>query len=167
MRQHRDVALPPLRIDDPGPVEPIVERVEALGGAGQAGLRGLGRQATAEPDEPQPVPIGAQAQAGGELRPGAVEALARLRQELCAGRQGPGAGPQGLPGALEQAQRAAAMAGRQTIEAGQEVGPHRHREFGRPGRGRGPEVGRVVEQRPIGLVPHRRDERDEGSRPRP
>ena len=45
-------------------------------------------------------------------------------------------------------------------DTGQQVGAHRHRHLGRRARRRCAQIGGEVDQRGVGLVPHRRDQRD-------
>ena len=64
---------------------------------------------------------------------------------------------------LEPARNRATMPGMQGHERRKEVGAHRHGDLGRARRRRRAAVARMVDQRPVGLVADRRDQRNGGS----
>ena len=112
-------------------------------------------------------PGGGQGRTGTEPRLHAlapvVQPLARLFQKRRRRRQTPRE-----TGDLRAALLDDARARRQqpfpvSGRSGEQFGAHRHRQFGRSGRRGRPEVGREVDQRRVGLMADRRDQRDGGA----
>ena len=64
------------------------------------------------------------------------------------------------PALLGQAVQPADQPRRLVFQIGDQIGARRHREFRRRGRGRRAPVGDEIDQRGVGLVPHRGDQRD-------
>lgn len=65
-----------------------------------------------------------------------------------------------LAGAVRSSREAVLSTVTQLAELGEQFGPNRNRELRRGGRRRSPQVGHMVDQGRIGLMPDGRDERD-------
>ncbi len=115
------------------------------GRAGAGAARGGGSRPPPAPGRGAP----RRGRAAGAWPPAGRRRSARRARER-AGRSGRGrSGARPLP-----------AAGRQVRHRGDQVGADRHRHLGGARRGRRAAIRDVVDQRGVGLVPHRRDQRD-------
>ncbi len=139
---------------------PVVDARQPLAGAGEPQGRRVADQSLQHAVEP---PLrGARRRRQGRAQPRLreVEALALHRQQRLRARDHPGEPAQVAAAAVDQPGERPGVAPREVVEVGQEVEAHRHRHLGRARRrGRAP-VGGMVDQRHVGLVADRGNERD-------
>ena len=137
---------------------------QALAPARQQRARRMAREASREPRRPERALVERGAGAGPQSLRGAVEALARARDDGLASRQRAGDRPEIAAQPLGEAQDRAPRPAVEVRERGDELGANGRREFGRRGRRRRAQIRRVVDQRPVGLVADRGDQRDRAAR---
>ncbi len=92
---------------------------------------------------------------------GGIEALARQRQQHVGGRQRAGRGAQLGAAMVVAARPRRQRPARQAVDAVDQLDAHRHRHFRRGGRRRRAAVGDEIDQRHVGLVADRGDQRDQ------
>ncbi|OLE34668.1 MAG: hypothetical protein AUG47_00580 [Alphaproteobacteria bacterium 13_1_20CM_3_64_12] len=127
-----------------------------------------GKRRGAQPRRGKLKPLAGAGEAGGDrkaqpLGP-VIEPLRRGAEQIL--RIGQAARQPGevLPVTREQPRKAAREAPRFRVQLADQIEAHRHRHFRRRGRGRGAAVAGMIDQRRIGLVSDRGDQRDHRGR---
>ena len=129
----------------PEPGQTADEPPHALALASEQRARRMAGETPRQPRRPQRALVDACAHPRGQRLRRAVEALARLSDDRLAPRQRAGERPEIGAQALGEAQDRAAAASVEVGERGEELGAHRHGEFGRRGRRRRAQVRRVID----------------------
>ena len=133
---------------------------EAVVGMGDLSAQHLQRQPGAEMREAAVMRVRIGLQAAGQGGAEMIQPLPRDREQFARPRQRAGGGAQFVAAALLAALPAHHRAPREALDLDEQFAAHRHRHFGRGGRRRRALVGGEIDQRDVGLVADRRDQRD-------